>query len=38
MYWFGRLGASRSGGGEDVTIAGQTNKQARKDRIELLSH
>ena len=31
MYRFGGL-ASRSGGGEDVTIAGRTNKQTRKDR------
>ena len=31
--WVWASGASRSGGGEDVTIAGRTNKQTkRKDR------
>ena len=33
--WVWGSGASRSGGGEDVTIAGRTNKQGK---IELLSH
>ena len=30
--WVWGSGASRSGGGEDVTIAGRTNEQKRKDR------
>ena len=30
--WVWGSGASRSGGGEDVTIAGQTNKQTSKVR------
>merc|ERR1712155_327449 len=34
--WVWGSGASRSGGGEDVTIAGRTNEQ--KGKIGLLSH
>ena len=34
MYGFGGLGEEGGGGGEDVTMAGRTNKQGK---IELLS-